>query len=43
VSDKTKKYTWPSIFGLLSKKNVSWAIYGYVEDPLTRQNLSDTT
>ena len=43
VSDKTKKFTCPSIFGLLSKHHVSWAIYGYTEDPLTRQNFSDTT
>jgi phospholipase C len=43
MDDKTKSYTCPSIFGLLTKHKVSWAIYGYETDPLTRQNFSDTT
>lgn len=43
VSDTTKKYTCPTIFGLLSKSNISWAIYGYIEQPLARQTFSDTT
>jgi phospholipase C len=43
VDDKTKKYTCPSIFGLLSKHKVSWAIYGYTDPPLTRLNFADTT
>jgi phospholipase C len=43
MDDKTESYTCPSIFGLLSKNNISWAIYGYVDPPLTRQNFPDTT
>jgi len=42
MDDKTKSYTAPSIFGLLSKHNQSWAIYGYTQPPLTRQNFPDT-
>ena len=43
LDDKTKKFTCPSIFGALSQKQVSWAIYGYASDPLTRLNFPDTT
>jgi phospholipase C len=43
MDDKTKSYTCPTIFGLLSKHNVNWAIYGYETDPLTRQTFADTT
>ncbi len=43
MDDKATKYTCPSIFGLLSNNNVSWAIYGYIDPPLTRQNFPDTT
>jgi phospholipase C len=43
MDDKTKSFTCPSIFGLLSQNNTSWAIYGYDSPPLTRQTFSDTT
>ncbi len=43
MNDKTKKYTCPSIFGLLSENNVTWSIYGYDEPPLTRLDFTDTT
>jgi phospholipase C len=43
MDDKTKKYTCPSIYGLLSTNNISWAIYGYDDPPLTRQDFTDTT
>jgi phospholipase C len=43
MDDKTKSYTCPSIFGLLSTHNIDWAIYGYDTPPLTRQNFTDTT
>jgi len=43
MDDKTKKYTCPSIFGLLSQNNVSWSIYGYDAPPLTRLDFADTT
>ena len=43
MDDKTKSYTCPSIFGLLSNHNIDWAIYGYDTPPLTRHNFTDTT
>ncbi len=43
MDDKTKSYTCPSIFGLLSNKNISWSVYGYDTPPLTRNNFPDTT
>lgn len=43
MDDKTSTYTCPTIFGMLSKNNISWSIYGYVDPPLTRQNFPDTT
>ncbi len=43
MDDKTSSYTCPSIFGLLSKHKINWAIYGYDTDPLTRQNFTDIT
>jgi phospholipase C len=43
MDDKTKKYTCPSIFGLLSNNNVTWSIYGYDAPPLTRLDFADTT
>ena len=43
MDDKTKTYTCPTIFGLLSKNNIRWSIYGYADPPLTRQNFPDTT
>ena len=43
MDDKTKTFTCPSIFGLMSQHNVNWSIYGYDQPPLTRQNFPDTT
>ncbi len=43
MDDSTTKYTCPSIFGLLSKNNLSWSIYGYDAPPLTRMDFTDTT
>jgi phospholipase C len=43
MDDKTKKYTAPSIFGLLSENDIDWVIYGYTSSPLTRLNFPDTT
>ena len=42
MDDKTKTFTCPSIFGLLSQHGVGWSIYGYDQPPLTRQNFPDT-
>jgi phospholipase C len=43
MDDKTKTFTAPTIYASLSKQNVSWAIYGYDADPLTRQTFTDIT
>jgi phospholipase C len=43
MDDKTKSWTCPSIFGLLSSHSINWMIYGYDTEPLTRYNFSDTT
>ena len=43
MDDKTKTYTCPSIFGLLSSNQIGWAIYGYNAEPLTRLDFPDTT
>jgi phospholipase C len=43
MDDKTKSFTAPSIFGLLSQHQVPWAIYGYTSPPLTRQTFTDVT
>ena len=43
MDDKTKSYTCPSIFGLLSKNNISWSVYGYNTPPLTRNDFPDIT
>ena len=43
MDDKTKSYTCPSIFGLLSNNNTSWSVYGYDTPPLTRNNFPDIT
>jgi phospholipase C len=43
MDDKTKTYTCPSIFGLLESSGVSWSIYGYDAEPLTKHNFPDTT
>jgi phospholipase C len=41
LDNQVKVFTCPSIFGLLSKNNIDWAIYGYNRDPLTRLDYSD--
>src|SRR6202789_608667 len=43
MDDKTTKYTCPTIYGLLSQHNISWRIFGYDAQPLTRLDFSDTT
>jgi phospholipase C len=43
MDDKTKTFTVPSIFGVLGKHGVSWAIYGYNAEPLTRLDFTDLT
>ena len=43
MNDSTKSFTVPTIFGLLTKANVPWKIYGYDHEPLTRLAFPDTT
>jgi phospholipase C len=43
MDDKTTSFTCPSIFGLLTNNNIGWGIYGYDQDPLTRQDFTDIT
>ena len=41
LDNQVKVFTCQSIFGLMSKKNIDWAIYGYNRDPLTRLDYTD--
>jgi phospholipase C len=43
MNDDTASYTVQSIFGLMTAHNLTWKIYGYNEEPLTRKNFPDTT
>jgi phospholipase C len=42
MNDATSSFTVPSVFGLMSKRGLSWKIYGYNAEPLTRANFPDT-
>jgi phospholipase C len=42
LDNHVKVFTCPSIFGLLSRNNIDWAIYGYNRDPMTRLDYTDT-
>ena len=41
LDDKTRTFTSPSIFGLLGKHGLSWGIFGYNAEPLTRSTFTD--
>ena len=41
MDDKTHTFTSPSIFGLLDAHGISWAIYGYDAQPLTKATFTD--
>jgi phospholipase C len=43
MNDGTSSYTVQSIFGLMTSHSLSWKIYGYDQEPLTRQNFPDTS
>jgi phospholipase C len=43
MDDVTKTYTCPSIFGALTEAGVSWQIFGYDKQPLTRYDFPDIT
>ena len=42
MNDGTASFTVPSIFGLMTAHSLSWKIYGYNQEPLTRKNFPDT-
>jgi phospholipase C len=42
MDDKTKTYTCSSIFGALTGAGVSWRIFGYDAQPLTKADFPDT-
>ena len=41
MDDKTRTFTAPSIFGLLGRNGLTWGIYGYDAEPLTRRTFTD--
>jgi phospholipase C len=41
MDDKTHTFTSPSIYGLLSKNDLGWAVYGYSKQPLTKNTFTD--
>jgi phospholipase C len=43
MDDNTKTYTCPSIFGALTTAGVSWRVFGYDEQPLTKADFPDIT
>jgi phospholipase C len=42
MNDATSSFTVQSIFGLMTAHSVSWKIYGYDAEPLTRADFPDT-
>jgi phospholipase C len=42
MDDKTHSFTSPSIFGLLTRHQLGWSIYGYSQQPKTRLDFADT-
>jgi phospholipase C len=43
LSDSTTSFTVQSIYGLMTAHDLTWKIYGYHEQPLTRATFPDTT
>ncbi|HEX3789596.1 MAG TPA: alkaline phosphatase family protein [Pseudonocardiaceae bacterium] len=41
LDDKTHTFTAPSIFGLLTRNNLTWAAFGYTALPLTKRTYTD--
>jgi phospholipase C len=41
MDDKTRTFTSPSLFGLLGQHSLTWGIYGYQAEPLTRSTFTD--
>jgi phospholipase C len=42
MTDATRSFTVPTIFGLMTSHNLPWKIYGYNAMPLTRSDFPDT-
>jgi len=42
MTDATRSFTVPTIFGLMAAHNLAWKIYGYSAMPLTRSDFPDT-
>jgi phospholipase C len=42
LTDATRSFTVPSIFGLMTGHNLPWKIYGYKATPLTKSDFPDT-
>src|SRR3984957_15985122 len=43
MDDSTKTFTCPSIFGSLTTAGVSWRVFGYDRQPLTKADFPDIT
>jgi phospholipase C len=43
MDDATKTYTCPSIFGTLTTAGLSWRVFGYAAEPLTKADFPDIT
>jgi phospholipase C len=41
MDDTTKTYTCPSIFGALATAGISWRVFGYDKQPLTKADFPD--
>jgi phospholipase C len=41
MDDQTKTFTCPSIFGTLDKAGLGWTVYGYTDEPLTKNTFTD--
>jgi phospholipase C len=41
MDDKTRTFTSPSVFGLLGAHGLTWGIYGYNAEPLTKSTFTD--
>ncbi|HET9897583.1 MAG TPA: alkaline phosphatase family protein [Streptosporangiaceae bacterium] len=41
MDDKNHLFTSPSIFGLLGSHGLTWGIYGYTAEPLTKSTFTD--
>jgi phospholipase C len=40
MDDKTRTFTSPTIFGLLDAASLGWSVYGYADEPLTKNTFT---